>query len=503
MGSMVFQLPADVPPDVEAELENACVGGGQEGMPFPTHVALEPGLLFVERTVNESGFLMVPWVVDGLGRLMLASATLMERKIPYDLLLELSRGKIHQLRNQTSEWVSGGLVLSGDIQKEILDATHSFGKAAAHGPSPANGAAALSGASGALLQGHRAARRLVDTYIEQVFQVRHLRQPRLETHWGCHLNTLPDAENESLIRSTFNSISVPVSWRDLQPTETEFVWDELDRRVAWAKERFTSGAGKTILGPLVDFSGRSVPDWLWSREAGLHELSERINHFATSVVRRYENSVRTFRLSAASNWSGVLASNDEEMIWLTVRMLEACRKIDPHLQLIVGLSQPWGEYLACEEHNVTPFGFVDTLLRTGIRLDALELEMIMGVVPRGSYCRDALDLSRLLDLYVLLGIPLHVRLGYPSAGDVDAQGDKDQKPGGGVWSGGYTPQAQADWVNAFANLALCKPYVQAVTWTHWDDRASHIFPHCGLIDAAGQAKPALAALKGLRDKHLG
>lgn len=499
MGSMVFQLPPDVPADVEAELENACVGGGQEGMPFPTHVSVQPGLLSVERTVHESGFLMVPWNLDGLGRLMLASATLMERANPYDLLLELSRGKIHQLRNQTSEWVSGGLVLSGDIQKEISGATHSFGKAAAQGASSANG----DGARSALLQGHRAARRLVETYIEQVFQVRHLRQPRLDTQWSCLVNTTPDGEDESLLRSTFNSISVPVSWRDLQPTEDTFAWDDLDRRVAWAKERFTSSAGKTIVGPLVDFSGRGLPDWLWSREAGLHDLSERINHFATSVVRRYEGTVRTWRLSAASNWSGVLASNDEEMIWLTVRLLEACRKIDPHLQLIVGLSQPWGEYLACEEHNVTPFGFVDTLLRTGIRLDALELELIMGVSPRGSYCRDALDLSRLTDLYVLLGVPLYVRLGYPSAGDVDPNADKDQKPGGGAWAGGYTPEAQADWANVFANLALCKPYIQGVTWTHWDDRADHIFPHCGLIDAAGQAKPALAALKGLRDKHLG
>src|SRR5436853_1422936 len=130
MGSMVFQLPANVSPECEADLERACVAGGQDGMPFPTHVNLEPGLLFVERGINESGFLSVPWKVEGVGRLMLNSATLMERRHPYDLLLELSRGKIHQLRNQMSEWVGGGLILPDEVQKQIQAATHAFGKAA-------------------------------------------------------------------------------------------------------------------------------------------------------------------------------------------------------------------------------------------------------------------------------------------------------------------------------------------------------------------------------------
>ena len=39
----------------------------------------------------------------------------------------------------------------------------------------------------------------------------------------------------------------------------------------------------------------------------------------------------------------------------------------------------------------------------------------MGVTPRGSYCRDLLETSRILDLYALLGLPLRVTLGYPSS----------------------------------------------------------------------------------------
>ncbi len=493
MGSMAFQLPATISPEAETDLESACVAGGQDGMPFPTHVTIEPGLLFVERNVSESGFLTAPWEVDGMGRLMLSSATLMERRNPYDLVLELGRGKIHQLRNQMCEWVGGGLILSDAVQKQILDATHAFGKAA----SATNGDIAL--ARQVLSLGHQAAQRMVQSYIDQVFQVRHLRQAQLDTNWGCHVTAVPSSDHETkLLREAFTSVSLPISWADAQPEEGAWEWAELDRRVAWAGENFT-----VVGGPLIDFSGGGLPDWLWSRELGMHELSERINAFVEAVVKRYQGTIRTWRLTVASNSSGVLASNDEELIWLTIRIVEVVRKIDPQLAVIVGMCQPWGEYLATKEHTVTPFGFADTLLRTGCRLDALELEMVMGISPRGSYCRDTLEVSRLLDLFVLLGVPLYVTLGYASAAQPpDANGNGDLSPRGGFWGTGYTPEDQADWVQTFARLILCKPYVQGVTWAHWDDRAPHQFPHCGLIDRQGQPKPALEPLRQLRAEHL-
>lgn len=492
MGSMVFQLPANVPAEFEADLERACIAGGQDGMPFPTHVSVEPGLLFVERAISESGYLSVPWDVQGVGRLMLNSATLMERRSPYDLVLELGRGKIHQLRNQTCEWVGGGLILPDDVNRLIQSATHAFGKAASH----TEGDVALS--SDVLRSGHDAARRLVENYIEQVFQVRHLRQPKLDTQWSCTLTAIP-ADDKPLLE-TFSTVSLPIAWSDVQPGAGDaWNWDEFDRRVAWAKERFANLVG----GPLIDFSGHGLPCWLWDRELSLQETFDRLHEFVDSAVRRYQGTIRHWRLTSASNWSGVLASSDEELIWLVVRLVEAVRRIDPHLSVSVGLCQPWGDYLARHEHTVTPFGFADTLLRTGARIDHLELEMIMGVSPRGSYCRDMLDVSRLLDLYVLLGVPLSVVLGYPSANrPPDAQGNGDLRPDAGHWGSGYTPADQADWVRTFGRLALCKPYVQSITWAHYDDRDPHIFPYCGVIDSAGKPKPALETLRELRGLHL-
>jgi hypothetical protein len=189
-------------------------------------------------------------------------------------------------------------------------------------------------------------------------------------------------------------------------------------------------------------------------------------------------------------------------MWLTVRLAEVAKQIDPGLELIVGIAQPWGEYLALEDRIHSPFVFADTLVRTGLNLAALDLEFVMGVTPRGSYCRDLLEASRLFDLYGILGVPLRVTLGYPSATGVDPHADPDLRVAAGHWRDGADPEAQADWAGSFASLALCKQWVQAVHWAHVSDGEPHQFPHCGLLDTDHRPKPALHRLRELRQKHL-
>src|SRR5579864_8458078 len=107
MGVMSFLLPAELSPEAVRELERACVAGGPDCMPWPTEVRVESGLMTVRRGVEESGSLLVPWNVNGAGRLLSSTATLIEREQPYHLLVELARGKVHQLRTQSAEWQAG------------------------------------------------------------------------------------------------------------------------------------------------------------------------------------------------------------------------------------------------------------------------------------------------------------------------------------------------------------------------------------------------------------
>lgn len=497
MGVMIFQLPAGLTDEsLRRELERASVTGGQDNMPYPTEAAVEGDRLILSRTVDESGNLQTPWRIPGAGQLMTGTATLMERPKPYDLALELARGKINQLRCQVAEWTLGGLLMPDTLQAKVRGATCEFGQALMSYPSPD----ATTHAENALKRAYGASHELMETYTARVFELRHQRQPKFDTLQSCRIESSeqgapPAATNFS---QAFNTVSLSFSWAEIEPQSGQFNWEGHDRVLNWALAQGLRVTG----GPLIDFAGRNLPCWIWEHATDLHTLSVRLAEFADTVVRRYQTRIRTWQITSGSNVAGILARRDEELIWLTLRLADAVRRVNPQVEIIVGLAQPWGDYLAEQERSKTPFIFADDLLRTGIKLAALELEFVMGVSPRGSYCRDLLEASRVLDLYALLGVPIQVLLGYPSSAEPAMKADPDQRVNLGHWRDGYSKETQAAWTSAFAPLAMCKPYVRALQWTHWCDAQPHAFPHCGLIDEAGQEKPALRELIRLRATHL-
>jgi hypothetical protein len=493
MGMMKFLLPAGTLGPAARDLERTSVAGGQDSMPYPTQVVLEPGQMTVVRAVDESGVLLAPWEINGSGRVMASSATLMERPHPYHLLLELARGKVNQVRAQVSDWVMGGLEMTPALAERIHQATQAFVGAIVNAPD------GHSQAQVALAEGYQAAAQLVQTYMDQVYQLRHQRQARFDTVLGCRIGTtIPSERVAGPLTETLNAVSIPFPWKDIEPTEGDYHWDPSDGLVGWAQEQGLRLQG----GPLVDFGGTGLPEWVLKRSNDLQSLAGTLADHIQSVVSRYRSQVRVWQVTAASNAQEVLAAGDEELLWLTRHLAEAARQVDSSLEILVGIAQPWGDYLVNQDHTHSPFLFADTLVRSGLRLAGLDLEVAMAVTPRGSYCRDLLEVSRLLDLYALLGLPLHVTLGYPSSDGPDGLADPSLSVSGGNWKGGYSPQVQADWAAAFGGLTLCKPFVRGVQWLHCHDAEPHLAPHCGLVDAKGNPKPALGRLRELRQAHL-
>jgi hypothetical protein len=495
MGTMSFQLPAGLPADAVKELKRTCMAGGPDNSPWPSDIELTGENLRVGRTVDESGFLLVPWNIDARGRLMGASATLIERTRPYNLLLELARGKINQVRCQAFDWRTGGLQLPPELEKNIRDAELTFAQAVT-GVSTAQ---VDDQAQKALDLGYRAAEQLARTYVAQVFQIRHQRQSRLDSTLSCRLaGAIPPANLTEELTSACNGVSVAMPWGNIEKEEGNYRWQETDALVEWARQQQL----ELSAGPLIDFSSAQLPAWLWLWERDRPSLAAFMCKFVETAVRRYRQRIRRWHLTAASNCANVLSLSADDLLSLTYRLTESARQVDPSLELSIGIGQPWGEYLSQDEHKHSPFVFADTLIRSGLNLTALEIELVMGVTPRGSYCRDLLEVSRLLDLYALLGVPLRVTLGYPSSQRADADADPDLQVEGGHWGDGFTPDVQAAWTGDVAALALCKTYVQGVQWVHLRDAEPHLFPHAGMVDSQDRVKPALHKLRELRQTHL-
>jgi hypothetical protein len=495
MGTMTFQLPAALPAKALRELERSCMAGGPDNMPWPTELQVSGDQLRVSRDAEESGYLIVPWSINGRGLVMGTSATLIERSRPYNLLVELARGKVNQVRCQAFDWRSGGLVLTQELEQLIHEASMAFARAITGvPPEQTSQQAELT-----LEQAYQAAEQLVRAYVTQVFQIRHQRQPLLDTTLACRLGkSTPAPDLASSLTKAFNGVCLPFSWAQIEREEATYRWDEADALVDWAQKQ-----GLDIsAGPLIDFSSAQLPAWLWQWERDLPNLAAFMCKYVETAVRRYRNRIRRWQLTAASNCASVLSLSEDDLLGLTYRLTESARHIDPSLDLVLGIAQPWGEYMSLTERSRSPFLFADTLIRSGLNLAALDLELVMGVTPRGSYCRDLLEISRLLDLYALLGVPVRVTLGYPSSSQPDAEADPDLHVEGGHWGEGFTPEVQSAWAADVAALALCKPYVQGVQWTHLRDAEPHSFPHCGVFDHQDQPKPALEQLRIIRESHL-
>jgi hypothetical protein len=68
--------------------------------------------------------------------------------------------------------------------------------------------------------------------------------------------------------------------------------------------------------------------------------------------------------------------------------------------------------------------------------------------------------------------------------------------------GGANPQSQNTCVEKLVPLLLAKQCIQGIIWNQLNDASPHEFPHGGLFDAQGVAKPVLQTLTGIRQKHL-
>jgi hypothetical protein len=136
--------------------------------------------------------------------------------------------------------------------------------------------------------------------------------------------------------------------------------------------------------------------------------------------------------------------------------------------------------------------FVDAIDRLGVGLSGIDLELSIGYFPNGSHHHDMLDMSKLIDKWSMLNLPLHLTLAFPSDDTVVNERDKSiSRVQASQWKTGWSEAAQAEWLELYLPLLLAKPAVTGVYWSQFRDQDACRFPHSGLVNQDGKAKPAL------------
>ncbi len=493
MGSISFLLPHPMPALAQATLRRASFAHGFEQTIDATAVEVRDGRIILTKTLADSGYLLMPWPVGGFGTLVAASPTLREREEPYRLLLELARGKLNQVRTQSADWQAIGLVTPHNFDRGLAEAIRLFGKAVQAPPAESDNLAGR-----VLEQSFALADLLAREFAEQLFDTRHQEEELLDTRLAARTMRGWGTQGAEYAR-TFNAAQIALRWRDVEPQESAYDWSDTDAAVAAAK----AAKLPITMGPVIDLAPGMLPIWAAGWEGDLPTLAAFMCDFLETAIRRYKADVPRWVVCAGFNQADSLGLDDDERLRLAFRLFEAAGQIDPALELVLSIAQPWGDYLVKEEHTISPLTFPDDLIRTGLKVSAVELEIRIATTPRGSFPRDLLDTARLINLFTVLGRPLELALSLPSSPQPDAVAAHH---GQSVWAPssrtGPSPEGQSEWGASFATLGLCTPHVRAVTWDHWSDADPHLTPCGGLIDAAGVPKPLLGRLRTIRAAHL-
>ncbi len=458
---------------------------GVDGRVFGTRIEVEGNLVTCRRITSESGKFHVGWPIADFGRPITSTATLPEREEPYLLAVELARGKIVQLRNQASQWDVAGMRMPAAYRAPATEAHRLFAAAASSQDRPEE-ASRL--ANEALNQACRAADALTLSYAEQALAGRNQRNPRLPALLGCDLEGgPPPPDAQELFQKAFQACIIRCSWNDIESLEGEYFWDGVDQQLAWCEAQKM----KFRAGPLIDLGPDGLPGWLANWEHDPLNLQSFVCDFVETALSRYMGRIRTWEIVARPNSGGALTLNEEQRLTLTARVLDIARQVDDDAQLLIRVDQPWGEYQARGQHRLSPIQMTDALIRSGIELAGVNLEIACGYLPRGSAPRDLLDVSRLIDLWSIMQVPLHITLACPSSLEPDPLANPDHEVDPHLWPEPANEARQAKWLDQFLPLLMAKPAVASVTWSTFTDALPHEFPHAGLLRIDGHPKPSL------------
>ncbi|MDA1052632.1 MAG: endo-1,4-beta-xylanase [Planctomycetota bacterium] len=496
MGQFHFIAPSHVQVPIET-LASAYLAG-MEGIPWRSAnrwnhpKGASPVAFSLERSIRESGNLNIPWDVEGLGELTLSTASLMETSAPYNLPLELARGVVNRLRNQAAEWGMAGLAVSTELANELREASNAFIAAVTSLPDHAKTVAA---SEQAIRLGLQVGESLCREYASQALAARHEEEEHRRTLLGCRLGSRPlEASEAGHFISGFNTAAVPFTWRAVEQNAGKHEWDIFDQQITWCQEHGL----RVIGGPLLQLDEQHLPDWLYLWEDDFEQVRNYVTQYIQATVNRYRGRVNVWNCAARMNVGGAISLTEEQRLRLMVAAIDELRRNDPQTAILLSFDQPWAEYLATNDHDLSPLHLADSLVRADLGITGIGIELNIGYQHVGAARRELVEYSRQLDRWAVLQLPMIVYVSCPS----DSGNNPHARRAVRATSSVHTPESQAAFASKLIPLMLAKQYVQGIVWNDLSDAAPHEFANAGVIDASGTAKPLLDTLIGIRKQHL-
>lgn len=499
MGQFHYEVPDAQIDFLKKSLWNDAYICGIEGVPFQSHNRVSGHRLTIDRPgIESSGKLFLPCLIDGLGYRTLSTCSL--RPIgdqAYRLPLELARGSCFRARSQSDIWNRAGLELSPRFIEGLAEGTELFLDAAGRAGDSARACEAAVAAIACL---ERAIVELGESYAVQSIAFRKQREPHIGTLLAATVVAPSPASspNAKQFCGAFNAAALRLSWADIETDSGRFDFDAAEETIKYLS---TNGI-RIIGGPLIDFRERLMPHWLYLLEDNFDAFLESVTHYVEKVVTQFRGRIQLWNCACGLNTRGPIELDDEQAIRLALEILSTVRRTDPNTPAIMSFDQPYGEYLSKHRDAISPLHFADALVRTGMQMAGIGLEVRVNYKDAATLPRSAVDFGLMIDRWATLGMPMLVQLTVPGGTGPDA---KAQSPGELLAYDGQTADAAAEQLRIAGPMirtCLAKHIVHGIVWEGWSDAEPHVNSHSGVIDADGHPRPMLDYLTRLRKEFL-
>ena len=484
MGDFRFRAPVDW--KLDPYHANSIHVVGLDGIPWPCRIAvsddpLEPRtrkLLSVSRNRDESGKVYLVYPFKERGEMLICTGTLPVREEAYDLLPELARGTLNRLRNQISIWEEGGLTIEKSVNDKVSVATQFVGEAILLEESDRRDESA-----------HRAIEKTMDAIFElsgsfgkQISKFRR-EHDQLSDFWMASGVGQGDQFEVSRKYADFELLEVCLN----PQCETQ-------------KAKLAAGRGENlgkriIVGPWLDASigGMSqnlinTDDYLARKDLLLIEGRTQLENIPASTS--------LIHVVSGLNGLGHRHLSYPQQLQVAVDLLRLVEESRVELPTMVSFDFPWAERLAGAVGGVHPLQIADSLLRQGLPVSFLGLEINLDCWPNGSVVRDPLQWIDLVDVWAQLGLPLVLLLRVPTGeeqNNANAQNRNINQSRSNL-----TDANRIDFLNTVLPMMVARPAVHGVIWPQWQDKDDPRFPRCGIVDDNGTEKVISAAIERVR-----
>jgi hypothetical protein len=459
---------------------------GADGIPLHTteRIKFKNGIIDCKRKSYDAAGLALLWPVEGFGRILLPTTRLPERKEPYILNVELARARLMQITLKREDWAIF------DDENSTADMAHAATDLfveALKNIRDASRASQLADESlkKAMIFSEKLASKNADVSLEARCRKKGLGRHSL----GCAIDPalIEEERYRKWLLEMFGFVTIPVSWRQVEPERGRFDYGVIDRCIEVLAGRRLA----ICVGPLLCFEESQLPRWLPHGQWEFEKIRECAYDFVSQTVTRYSRHIHAWRLISGMNAYNHFDFNFEQIIEMTRTACLAARSADTKSRKIVEILLPWGEYYAQDRETVPPLVYADMIIQTGISFDSFGLKLEFGKNAIGRHVRDLLEISSRLDYFAGVAKPVHIT-GVAIPGAV-AGGDQDCDVAG-MWRRPWDQATQSEWLDKLYRIALGKQFVNSVSYSALAETDNMEIRESGLLARDFAPKDALLTL---------